>query len=144
MNRTWALKQLEKYAWDTSDLSRKEITRYMSMPGQANAYMIGRLEILKSRRKAEKELGTLFNLKDFHFQVTLFLFSSQKQSLGDLEWVPTQNRFCEAPGRLLEDLWCPMSLSLPTHPSEIKVVIKEAYTIYSWIYDNPSGLRKWK
>lgn len=69
MNRSWALQQFEKYAWDKTDFGRKEVTRYMSCPGQATAYMIGRLAILKARRKAEKELGSDFNLKDFHYQV---------------------------------------------------------------------------
>ena len=59
----------EKFTWDKTDFGSKEITRYMSCPGQATAYMIGRLTILKAREKAQRELGTLFNLKDFHFQV---------------------------------------------------------------------------
>ena len=59
----------EDYAWDTSDFAVKEVTRYQSDPGQATAYMIGRLEIIKMREKAGKILGSKFNLKDFHYQV---------------------------------------------------------------------------
>lgn len=59
----------EDYAWDTSDFAVKEVTRYQSDPGQATAYMLGRLELLKMRRKAEKELGSKFDLKEFHYQV---------------------------------------------------------------------------
>ncbi len=64
----------EDYTWDTGDFARKEIVRYMSDPGQAVAYMLGRLEIIKIRKKAEKELGSNFNLKDFHYQVFLSAF----------------------------------------------------------------------
>lgn len=78
MNRSWALQQFEKYAWDKTDFGRKEVTRYMSCPGQATAYMIGRLAILKARRKAEKELGSDFNLKDFHYQVRINLLKFTK------------------------------------------------------------------
>ena len=59
----------EDYTWDTGDFARKEIVRYMSDPGQATAYMLGRLELIKMRKKAEKELGTKFSLKQFHYQV---------------------------------------------------------------------------
>ena len=62
----------EDFTWDTGDFARKEIVRYMSDPGQATAYMLGRLEIIKMRKKAEKELGSKFNLKDFHYQVHVF------------------------------------------------------------------------
>ena len=69
MNQTWALKQFDDFCWDTTDFAKKEINRYMSCPGQATGYMIGRLAIIEARKKAEKELGALFNLKDFHLQV---------------------------------------------------------------------------
>ena len=63
----------EDYTWDTGDFARKEIVRYMSDPGQATAYMIGRLELIKMRQKATKELGKKFNLKEFHYQVFILL-----------------------------------------------------------------------
>ena len=59
----------EDYAWDTSDFAVKEVTRYQSDPGQATAYMLGRLELIKMRNKAKKLLGSKFNLQDFHYQV---------------------------------------------------------------------------
>lgn len=58
-----------KYLWDSSDIPDKEITRYQSIPGQAVAYLIGKLQILRLRERAEKKLGEKFNLKDFHFQL---------------------------------------------------------------------------
>jgi uncharacterized protein (DUF885 family) len=43
-----------------------EIDRYAVTPGQALAYMIGRLEIQRMRRDAEAELGDGFDIKGFH------------------------------------------------------------------------------
>lgn len=69
MNRTEALRLFDEKAWDGTDLAQKEVTRYQSDPGQATAYMIGQLEIKKSREYATKELGKDFDLKEFHYQV---------------------------------------------------------------------------
>jgi uncharacterized protein (DUF885 family) len=43
-----------------------EIDRYAVTPGQALAYMIGRLEIQRIRREAEAALGDAFDIKAFH------------------------------------------------------------------------------
>jgi len=43
-----------------------EIDRYAVTPGQALAYMIGRLEIQRIRRDAETALGSGFDIKGFH------------------------------------------------------------------------------
>ncbi|HEY8988981.1 MAG TPA: DUF885 domain-containing protein [Candidatus Limnocylindrales bacterium] len=43
-----------------------EIDRYAVTPGQALAYMIGRLEIQRMRREAESTLGNAFDIKGFH------------------------------------------------------------------------------
>ncbi len=43
-----------------------EIDRYIGMPGQALAYMIGRLEILRMRAEAEATMGDRFDIKGFH------------------------------------------------------------------------------
>jgi uncharacterized protein (DUF885 family) len=44
----------------------EEVERYVVMPGQACSYKIGMLKILELRRKAERELGAKFSLKEFH------------------------------------------------------------------------------
>lgn len=69
MTRLEGLDLLAKYAWDTSDIARKEMTRYQSGPGQASSYMIGQLTIQKLREYAVKKLKDKFNLKEFHYQV---------------------------------------------------------------------------
>lgn len=68
-NRSQCLALLDKYAWDTTDIAEKEITRYQSAFGQATAYMIGRLRLKELRDYAKEELGVKFNLKEFHYQV---------------------------------------------------------------------------
>lgn len=44
----------------------KAIERYIVYPGQATAYMIGKLKIMELREKARAELGTRFDIRDFH------------------------------------------------------------------------------
>ena len=43
-----------------------EIDRYISFPGQALAYMVGRREIVRLRTGASERLGARFDLRDFH------------------------------------------------------------------------------
>jgi uncharacterized protein (DUF885 family) len=43
-----------------------EVSRYITWPGQATAYMVGMLEIQELRQRAMDELGEQFDLKAFH------------------------------------------------------------------------------
>lgn len=45
---------------------RKAIERYVVYPGQATAYMIGKLKIMELREKARSELGNSFDIRAFH------------------------------------------------------------------------------
>ncbi|KDN20593.1 DUF885 domain-containing protein [Amycolatopsis rifamycinica] len=45
---------------------QSETDRYIEQPGQALAYLTGRLEIRRLRRFAEETLGDSFDIKDFH------------------------------------------------------------------------------
>jgi uncharacterized protein (DUF885 family) len=53
-----------------SDLDvQKEVERYITNPGQATSYKIGQLRILELREMARRELGTRFDIRDFHAAV---------------------------------------------------------------------------
>jgi uncharacterized protein (DUF885 family) len=46
-----------------------EVDRYIAWPGQATAYMVGRLRIRSLRDLARGRLGGDFDLRDFHHAV---------------------------------------------------------------------------
>ncbi|HLU65887.1 MAG TPA: DUF885 domain-containing protein [Kofleriaceae bacterium] len=50
----------------TEENIRNEVDRYITWPGQALAYKVGQLEILRLRREAQDALGDRFDLKGFH------------------------------------------------------------------------------
>ena len=75
-----ALNLFKKYALDDgSEFSRKEIVRYMSEPGQAASYMMGRLEFVKAREMVEQELQHNFDIKDFHYMVCTELIKTNSR-----------------------------------------------------------------
>ena len=66
----WTRQQAVDYmlantAWAALDIE-SDINRYISWPGQANAYMLGMLEFRRLRDLAETELGEQFDLRAFH------------------------------------------------------------------------------
>jgi uncharacterized protein (DUF885 family) len=73
--KNWTRDQAIQYMLDNSGLSRTEVVaeveRYIAIPGQALAYKIGQLTILRLRAEAEQALGRRFDLRDFHAQVLM-------------------------------------------------------------------------
>ncbi len=69
----WTRQQALDYMLANTALSRHEITtevdRYISWPGQALSYMIGKMRIVELRREAEAALGADFDLRAFHDSV---------------------------------------------------------------------------
>jgi len=71
----WTRQQAIDYLANHTALALHEVEtetdRYISWPGQALAYKIGELKIRELRAKAEKELGTSFDIRAFHDAVLL-------------------------------------------------------------------------
>jgi uncharacterized protein (DUF885 family) len=44
----------------------EQVERYIIWPGQATGYMVGMLKIAGLRERAQKELGSKFDVRDFH------------------------------------------------------------------------------
>jgi uncharacterized protein (DUF885 family) len=55
-------------AEDPADVA-SEVDRYIIYPGQATAYMLGKLEISKAREEAQQAMGQRFDIKQFHDRV---------------------------------------------------------------------------
>lgn len=61
---------LENEAESEADITT-EIERYMAIPGQALGYKIGQMKIREVRARAEKQLGSKFNIAAFHDAVLI-------------------------------------------------------------------------
>ena len=66
MTREQAIKYMMANEAISEQGATAEIERYMAIPGQALGYKIGALKIRELRNKYQKELGSNFNLADFH------------------------------------------------------------------------------
>ena len=69
----WSRDQMVDYfrrytAMDEPNI-QTEVDRYIAWPGQALAYKLGQLEILKLRDEAQQKLGKNFDLRAFHDEV---------------------------------------------------------------------------
>ena len=66
----WSRDQAVDYLLANSALTRtnveNEVDRYVAWPGQALAYMVGRLELVRLRELAQARLGGRFDLRAFH------------------------------------------------------------------------------
>ncbi len=69
-HKRWSREKAIQYLTDNTpnpdgDI-RKAIERYVVYPGQATAYMIGKLKIMEVRERARAELGDKFDIRGFH------------------------------------------------------------------------------
>ena len=71
--KKWNRDQVVQYLRDHSSQNeayfQAETDRYIAWPGQALAYKIGQLTILRLREKARAELGAKFDIRGFHDEV---------------------------------------------------------------------------
>jgi len=67
--RQQAIDYMVEHTAESRALIESEVDRYIITPGQATAYMIGRLEIQRLRAQAEQRLGDRFDIRAFHDQV---------------------------------------------------------------------------
>lgn len=74
-SKGWTEEQAVKYMLDNSARSKtyvaNEVKWYIAEPGAALAYKIGQLKIRELRTKAERALGSKFDVRDFHAQVLM-------------------------------------------------------------------------
>ena len=71
--RGWSRRQAVKFMTDNTGNAandiENEVDRYIGWPGQALAYKLGELELLKLRAHAKQRLGARFDLRRFHDRV---------------------------------------------------------------------------
>jgi uncharacterized protein (DUF885 family) len=72
-SKRWNREEAIDYLLENTPNSRgdsiKAIERYIAMPGQATAYMIGKLKLMELREEARLALGEDFDIRAFHDEV---------------------------------------------------------------------------
>ena len=72
-SRRWSREQAIRYLDDNTPSPRASnesaVDRYLAVPGQATAFTVGMLHILKERERARAALGDAFDLRAFHAAV---------------------------------------------------------------------------
>ena len=74
-NKRWTREQAVRYfedaLGDPQTAAVTEVERYCVWPGQACSYMLGKLTFLEQRARAQKALGTNYDIRKFHDAVLL-------------------------------------------------------------------------
>ncbi len=69
----WTRQQMVDFFHEHSSVAESDLQaetdRYIAWPGQALAYKLGQLEILKLRERAEHELGSSYDIRAFHDEI---------------------------------------------------------------------------
>jgi uncharacterized protein (DUF885 family) len=72
-HKRWTREQVVQFFHDHSAIDEVEVQsetdRYISWPGQALAYKMGQLKIIELRERARRELGSRFDIRQFHDEV---------------------------------------------------------------------------
>jgi uncharacterized protein (DUF885 family) len=81
----WTRQQAIDYMLEKTGMARSdvvsEVERYFVLPGQALAYKIGMLRILELRARSQAQLGSAFDIRQFH----AIVLGSGAMPLGILE-----------------------------------------------------------
>lgn len=68
--KRWTREEAIDYMLDTTSLAESEVVaqieRYIVVPGQATAYMVGMQEILRLRSEVQASLGDAYDIREFH------------------------------------------------------------------------------
>jgi len=96
--KNWTREQAVEYLKSNTALSlhevNTEIDRYISWPGQAISYKIGEIKIRELRSKAEQELGSKFDIREFHEVIleegTVTLSMLEKRILDYIEKIKNE------------------------------------------------------
>lgn len=69
-DKRWTREEAIDYLKDNTPNPEGDITkaieRYIVMPGQATAYMVGKIKIVELRERAKAEMGDAFDIREFH------------------------------------------------------------------------------
>lgn len=88
-SQDWTRAQAIAFLSDNTALSdheiRTEIDRYITWPGQALAYKLGEIEIVRLRRYAETELGDDFDIRAFHDKLIGLLVATIPSMTAEME-----------------------------------------------------------
>jgi uncharacterized protein (DUF885 family) len=68
-SRQQAIDYMLTHTPESSESVSSEVDRYIILPGQATAYMLGRIEIQAARDEAKKAMAARFDIKAFHDRV---------------------------------------------------------------------------
>lgn len=93
--KKWSREQAISYMLEKTGMTEAEVTReierYVVWPGQATAYKVGQLALLKLRATAEAELGEKFDVREFHEMILsngAMPLEILEESVGD--WIAQQ------------------------------------------------------
>lgn len=100
-SKGWSRDQALAYLTNNTALSdheiRTEIDRYITWPGQALAYKLGQIEIIRLRAKAEAELGSDFDIRKFHDKLIGLIVATIPAMTAEMEAFITEQKANTAP-----------------------------------------------
>ena len=74
-SKRWSRERAIDYMLNKTGMTEAEVTReierYVVWPGQATAYKVGQIYMLRLRSMAEEELGDRFDIREFHEMILM-------------------------------------------------------------------------